>query len=557
MRRGAIEIFRGYFWLIFKNVIGWILVLSSVPVGITVPGPLGLPIFLIGFGLVTFPGKRKLTSRVMRGRGLPIEMQVFTFVTAFFAIVVTCLLMWLVSDYVYDVLDPLGASIDPRRQQATYSAVGVGLVVTGMIALAATWLVMRLALQVVNYILRGMPTIRRRIRPWLRKRGLRILPSRHKLGAAEGETASDMDEEIVQLDERHQQTAKAVSGALWVWGRRALGVIVTVACIAWIVRPIILQWPDVRGRILNTSIPRLALAAGMFAVFLFVFRALVWRTIVASFGIKIPVPAATRIWSTSELARYLPGVIWQVMGRVYLARPYGLSGSICTITQILELVMFLLANVLVALSCLLYFGIKNLQGAARGWLFCAVGLLPVLLILLHTKVFYGIINRIMKRIGKPQVTKRLRGYALVGLLGWNIFGLLWQSLAIFLIVQPQLELKLNWWWVVAGAYCLAWCAGFLAFWAPGGLGVREVVFVGAMYIILPDAVQQAFGRSAAGGSSAELHALLGFLSLLLRVWTITGEFLLASVAYALDFRGAIGRPDAPGRVNLPAAEAAR
>jgi hypothetical protein len=77
-RQRVTDFFSGYFWFIFKNVIGWMLIILAIPVGLTVPGPGGIPIFLIGFALVTFPGKRKLTSRVMRGRGLPIEMQVFT-----------------------------------------------------------------------------------------------------------------------------------------------------------------------------------------------------------------------------------------------------------------------------------------------------------------------------------------------------------------------------------------------------------------------------------------------------------------------------------------------
>src|SRR4051794_25970218 len=60
--------FFDYFWFVFKNVLGWIFILGSFPVGLTVPGPGGVPLFLIGFALVTFPGKRKITSHVMRGR---------------------------------------------------------------------------------------------------------------------------------------------------------------------------------------------------------------------------------------------------------------------------------------------------------------------------------------------------------------------------------------------------------------------------------------------------------------------------------------------------------
>src|SRR3712207_2627477 len=79
-RAGITSYFAGYFWFILKNVVGWIFILGSPVLGLAVPGPGGIPVFLIGFALVTFPGKRKLTSRVMRGRGLPLEAEIFTFI---------------------------------------------------------------------------------------------------------------------------------------------------------------------------------------------------------------------------------------------------------------------------------------------------------------------------------------------------------------------------------------------------------------------------------------------------------------------------------------------
>jgi len=160
----------------------------------------------------------------------------------------------------------------------------------------------------------------------------------------------------------------------------------------------------------------------------------------------------------------------------------------------------------------------------------------------NPRIFYGIVNRVMHAIQKPAITQRPRGYKLFGLLGWAVVGLAWQSVAVFLLVRGPLELEWSKLWAVAGSYCLAWCAGFLAFWAPGGLGVRELVFMTAMMLFLPQSVREHFTNPEA------LVGLLAFLSVLLRLWTVAGELLLASLAYAFDFRGAIGRVDAPGRI---------
>jgi glycosyltransferase 2 family protein len=330
---------------------------------------------------------------------------------------------------------------------------------------------------------------------------------------------------------------------IWVGLRRAAGAGITVAIFVWMLRPVVRYWPQVKDRVWETSWSRVLAASVMFAAFLFVFRALSWRRILIGFGHRLPVAPTTRIWSTSELARYLPGVIWQIVGRAYLVRPYGVSGTVCSASQVLELVIFLLANILLAVGCLVWLGHKTFHGLAGNWLLGAVGMIPVLAVLVHPKIFYPLANRVMAKLGKPLIVKQLRFRELCGLLVWALLGLVWQSLAIWLVVQEPLGLQFTKWWVVAGAYSLAWCAGFLAFWAPGGIGVRELVFVTAMEIALPPPVRRSFADPKV------LLGFLAFLSVLLRLWATTGELLLAGLAYGFDYRGALGQPDACGVIK--------
>jgi hypothetical protein len=285
----------------------------------------------------------------------------------------------------------------------------------------------------------------------------------------------------------------------------------------------------------------------MFALFLFAFRAASWRWVLMSFGARLPLAAATRIWSVSELGRYLPGGIWQFVGRVYLVKPYGISGTVCTTSQMLELTIFLLANVLLALGCLLWFGVKSFEGPAETWLYAGMALVPLLLLVLHPRVLYKAINRVMRLMRKPAVEARLGFKELAGLLAWMMIGLLWQSLAIWILVGRPLELQLTKWWVVAGAYSLAWCAGFLAVWAPGGIGVRELVFMAAMQVALPPAVRDRFRDDPAA-----LTGFLAFLSVLLRLWATAGELALTGIAYAADLRGG---PAAKDKLNDDATKA--
>ncbi len=521
-----------YVWLVFKNLLGWLLILASLVVGPLVPGPGGIPLFLIGFALITFPGKRRLTARVLRGKKLdPRHRRYWRFSAA------------------VSLLLPLGtlAILALRRSPMLHDWVPNSWSRFGWLALAAAilWLASRLGIQLANVLLRWMPLVRKKVRPWLRHHGIRLLPPRRL-------TAQRLPrEDILDFHERHHQRVRWMWAVVRPWLRRAAGAAVVALIFFWILRPILKHWPQVSARIMQTSPWRFALAAGMFSLFLLVFRSTSWRWILKGLHHPIPFRPATRIWCASELARYLPGVIWQVVGRVYLSKPYGLSTAVSSVSQVLELTIFLLANILVAVSCLLFYGGK-ISPEARPWLHTAIVMVPVLLLVLHPRIFYSAMNGILRRLKKSPITQRLTGRRLVGLVVWAFVGLLWQSLAVWVLTRPVLDLPIQKWWILAGAYCLAWSVGFTAgSVTPGGIGVREFVFMTTLRFALP---QVASSTSAANSES--LEGFLGFLAILLRLWATAGELLLAAAAHLLDWRGALGREDAPGRIesSLPPQE---
>jgi glycosyltransferase 2 family protein len=510
------QFFADYFWFILKNVIGWILILASWPVGIVFPGPGGIPLFLIGFALVTFPGKRKLTARVLRGRELQLPARLFTSITAAAALIVPALLML----YLWRTW----GQIEPDWLRVL---VLIGLCIVGVVT---TWIMMGLALRLVNLLLKGMPLLRRRIRPWLRRKGLHLLPPRYKrrdrrLAGAMQQAAPE--DEILEIHERHHRRLWAAWTLAKHWGRRMLAASIIILIFLAILNPIRDHWDQVRGAILATSPWRFLLASLMFAAFLVVFRVVSWRNILSGLGHHLPLGAAARIWSLSELARYLPGAIWQVVGRIYLVRPYGVGAMASSTSQVVELTIFTLANILVAVLGLVWIA-TQLPEDSRSWLYGVAALVPLLVVLLVPRVFYGLMDQVLRLMKKPPVAVRLTAALIFGLLGWAIVGLLWQSLAVWVLLSPAeaLGLGIEQIWLVAGAYCLAWCAGFLAVWMPGGLGVRELVFIKTMQFALPDA-----GRF---GDEAAFLAFLAFLSVLLRLWATTGELILCGGAVFAD-----------------------
>lgn len=530
MRRKA-SLLAVYCWLIGRNIFGWLLIFSSWALGLLSPVPIGFFFFLIGFGLIWFPGKRGITARVLSGRPVPEDSWVFRGGMAVLSIAVpTLLIVWIVKNF---------------HLQFHISIGTCGLLV--LIYIAATGLTLFFGLPMIllfNRALSTVPRARRLARPWLRRYGIELLPPRRRRrqnSRMDRTMTRAPDEEIFSFDQG--QAVRGIWSTAKKWTRRGAGILVTLAIFFWILRPVYRRWDQVKDRVAHTNWGLVLVASVMFAAFLFGFRVLSWRRILSGLGHRLPVAPTTRIWSSSELARYLPGVIWQVVGRVYLVRPYGVSGTVCSTSQILELTIFLLANALLAVGCLTWFGVKQLHQTAQTWLLSVALLAPILLTLVHPKVFYGITNVILRKMGKEPVETKLRFRVLLGLLGWAMLGLLWQSMAIWIITYGPLKLEFTKWWVVGGAYCLAWCAGFLAFWAPGGLGVRELVFVAAMQVALPSPVRKQFSDPKA------LAGFLAFLSVLLRLWATAGELILVGISSLVDRKGLMGRADAKGQVR--------
>jgi hypothetical protein len=279
-----VRFFSEYSWWLGKNILGWLLILLAWPIGILLPGPGGIPIFLIGFALVTFPGKRRLTARVLKGVPMRLSHRFFSWLTAFLAVTVPALAFWI---------------LEARESKIIAGLVGhpAGLVAAYGLSIAAAWVLAWLTLRLTNLIIRLMPVARRKVRPWLRRQGIHLLPPRRQQ-QLDGE-----DESILEFRNHFHEKRRAVWKRAKPILRRSIGLIITGLVLIWFARRITQQWGEIRANVVATSITRIVIASVMFAIFLFVFRALVWWRLLIGFGYRLPIAPAVRIWSMSELAR--------------------------------------------------------------------------------------------------------------------------------------------------------------------------------------------------------------------------------------------------------------
>lgn len=191
-------------WLVLKNVIGWILILLAFVAGPLVPGPGGIPLFLIGFALVSFPGKRRLTARVLRGRAVTFPPVRFALICTLVAMTGCALILIVARDRPKWLADYRASAFERRP-----FAIALYLIVTGII-----WVIARLTPHVANFMLRLVSRGRRKFRPWLRHHGICLLPPRWRERRAHepGTGPFRLKDEILKFARKHRRHRNQARG---------------------------------------------------------------------------------------------------------------------------------------------------------------------------------------------------------------------------------------------------------------------------------------------------------------------------------------------------------
>jgi len=213
------------------------------------------------------------------------------------------------------------------------------------------------------------------------------------------------------------------------------------------------------------------------ALFLFAFS---WTRIVSGFGHRINVPMGYKIFNLSNLGRYIPGKVWQVFGMLYLARREGVPEEQAAASFVIFQLFTIPASLLVYVGCAqlepsLLTDNFALLGSNSAYLIGAAALIGCAVLVFYPQPFLDLANWGLRKMGRPGATflldKRVALFAFAGyVLGWTCFGLAyWLFLkAVLGDAAPPVLASI-------GLYNIAYQIGYLALFAPGGLGPRELV----------------------------------------------------------------------------------
>ncbi|MBF0686350.1 MAG: flippase-like domain-containing protein [Cellulomonas sp.] len=263
------------------------------------------------------------------------------------------------------------------------------------------------------------------------------------------------------------------------------------------------------------------LAAALGAVFL-VCTGASWRTVLADLGSPLPRTDALVIFGVSQLGKYVPGGVWNVvaageMGAVHRI-PRRRSVTAMGVSVLVSVVTGLALGVLTVATV-------GARGLDLRWLWWAA---PVMVLLLVPPVLNRCLALGMRVLRQPVPEEPLTTSGTLRAVAWAIVGWLAIGCQVGVIATALgLPLTVGSFLLCVGAYALAWVVGFLVVVTPAGLGAREVVLAAML-----------------GGSLASGQVLLVVLSS--RVLQTVGDLALAGLGALLARRAASRRRAAAG-----------
>jgi hypothetical protein len=245
--------------------------------------------------------------------------------------------------------------------------------------------------------------------------------------------------------------------------------------VALAVRSIAINWQSLRVQPIGWRLSPAWIAASILVVFA-AYAVLIeaWRRVVLSMGEWLGFAQATRIWFLASLGKYVPGKVWAVAGAAVLAQRAGVDPAVAVAAAlVLQVLAFASGATAVALTAR-----EAFQLVGPGMVSIAVAVMAASIVGIAVLASQPILDRISRLL--PSSYPRLRAIPptmLVLAFAANVFAWTAYGVALLFLARgllPGVSLGLA---QAIGVFTCSYLVGFIALFAPGGLGPRESIFL--------------------------------------------------------------------------------
>jgi hypothetical protein len=255
---------------------------------------------------------------------------------------------------------------------------------------------------------------------------------------------------------------------------RGIQIALAAIVIALVARKLIEEWGAVTLALEHARPNWLALAAsGVMVLATYALLIETWRVLLRGWRYDIPFLDAARIWTTSNLGKYLPGKVWSITALVVMTREYGVSAAEGATASVL----LTLVNTLVGFAVAIVAGAALLELPPVVVVVVAVIAAAVLVSPSALPRLGALAGRLFRReiVLRPLEHRVLLTAGVLTAIAWLMYGVAFWLFTLGVLGSAPGALR-NYIAVFAGSYLL----GFIAIFSPAGAGVRE----GAMAVAL-------------------------------------------------------------------------
>lgn len=289
---------------------------------------------------------------------------------------------------------------------------------------------------------------------------------------------------------------------------RTLQAVLVAAIVYFLGAYLLRSWVGIQAYEWTLRPAWLLLSASAFLLF-YAAQALAWWLLLRGFELNSPFTLATATWAKSILARYLPGTVFMFVGRAWMCHAQGLPVDRVSAAMVYEQALGV-CSALVTLAILLPFWEHQ-----TGLTTFALVLIPVIVALLHPKVFAPAAGWLLEVLRRPPLDVVLPFGRVLGLLAFFTGAWAFSGLGAWALGRAVAGLHAEALPGVVAAYALAYVAGMAAFIVPSGLGVREAVLTASLVRHLPSGVALAW-------------------ALFLRLWVTVLELAFVGLAVVVE-----------------------
>lgn len=270
--------------------------------------------------------------------------------------------------------------------------------------------------------------------------------------------------------------------------RFAIQLGIAILIFGFLVLTVVNQWAEIKDEGVHFHLVWLIPAFLVLPCF-YALSALGWDLILRFLGYRIGVGRAQVAWGQPLLARYVPGSVLYVLGRVLLSERAGVPRRITIASIVYEQAVSATSAVGVAA----YFLISHpdLQGQPLRW--AVLLLIPALIAVLHPRVFGPLANRVLRAFGRDPLPAVVSLRGVIALLAFYTFNWAVVAVGIYCVARSVSTIPLSDIPVVGSAQAVGYVAALVTLIAPAGLGIRDAAFAWAVKGAVP-------GQSFAVGS---------------------------------------------------------